>query len=132
MEIALVHRCAELGRETLFPEYRGQLSQRLEAVEVREYPLDHRRFGFMDHKLPILDPVAERHESPHPHALLAGVRELVADALTNHLALELGKGQKDVECQAPHRGRRVEGLRNGYERDAVTLESFDQLGKIHQ
>ena len=53
-------------------------------------------------QLAVLDVVAERHEAAHPHALLAGGRELVADALADHLALELREGQQDVERQPAH------------------------------
>jgi hypothetical protein len=45
--------------------------------------------GFLcvDDQFAVLDAVAERHEAAHPHALLAGRREFVADALADHLAL---------------------------------------------
>ena len=46
--------------------------------------------------------VAKRHSAPHPHALGLGGRNLVADALARHLALELGEGQEHVQCQAAH------------------------------
>ena len=35
--------------------------------------------------------IAERHRAAHPHALLLGGRDLVADALAGDLALELGE-----------------------------------------
>ena len=59
-------------------------------------------FGLVDDELAVLDVVAERHEAAHPHALLAGGGELVADALADDLALELGEGEQDVERQPPH------------------------------
>ena len=64
--------------------------------------------------------------------LLAGGRELVADALADHLALELGEGEQDVERQPPHRGGGVERLGDADEGDAVAVEHLDQLGEVHQ
>lgn len=52
---------------------------------------------------------------PHPHALLLGRRDLVADALGGDLALELGEGEKDVKRETSHRRRRVERLGHGDE-----------------
>ena len=86
----------------------------------------------VDHQLAVLDAVAERHETAHPHALLAGRRELVADAFANHLALELGKGQQDVKREPAHRRRRVERLRDADKGNVPALEHFDQLGEVHE
>ena len=88
--------------------------------------------GLVDHQLAVLDVVAHRHEAAHPHAALAGGRELVADALADDLALELGEAQQDVERQPPHGGRGVEGLRDRHEGDVVPVEHLDQLGEVHQ
>jgi hypothetical protein len=63
---------------------------------------------------------------------LAGRRELVADTLADHLALELGEGQKDVKREPAHRRRRVERLGDADEGDVPALEYLDQLGKIHE
>jgi hypothetical protein len=41
----------------------------------------------------------------HPHAALPGGRELVTDALADHLALELGEGEQDVEREAAQASR---------------------------
>ena len=57
----------------------------------------------VDDELAVFDVVAERGLTAHPHALLLGGRDLVADALAGDLALELGKRQEDVERQAAHR-----------------------------
>ena len=46
------------------------------------------------------------------------------------LALELRKGQQDIQGQAPHRGRRVELLRDRNKGRASRIEDFDDLGKI--
>ncbi|WP_428667613.1 hypothetical protein [Reyranella sp.] len=47
----------------------------------------------MNDQLAVLDPVAHRHEATHPHAAPARGRDLIADALADHLALELGQGR---------------------------------------
>src|SRR5437868_4351664 len=44
--------------------------------------------------------IAQRHIAAHPHALLLRGGDLVADAFTGDLALELGEGQQHVERQA--------------------------------
>ena len=46
------------------------------------------------------------------------------------LALELRKGQQDIQGQAPHRGRRVELLRDRHEGGARRVEDFHDLGEI--
>ncbi len=60
--------------------------------------------------------VAERDQTTHPHSLLLGGGDLVADPLARHLALELGEGQQDIERQASHRARGIELLGNRDER----------------
>src|SRR5262245_43096665 len=61
-----------------------------------------------------------------------GSCDLVADALGGDLPLELGKGQQHIEGQTTHRGRRIELLGDRDKGDAVSIEQFDQLGKIGQ
>src|SRR5258708_26215748 len=84
----------------------------------------------MDDELAIADLIAERSPTPHPHALLPGGSDLVADALANDLPLELGEGHKHVERHPPHSGLRIEGLCDRHKGHAVTLEGFHQLEKI--
>jgi len=57
-------------------------------------------------------------------------RDLVADPLGRQLALELGKGQQNVEGQPAHRGRGVELLGDRDERDRLGVEGLDQLGEV--
>ena len=87
---------------------------------------------FVDDELPVFDVVAERRQAAHPHALLLGGRDLVADALAGDLALELGKRQQDVERQAPHRRRGVELLGDRHKGDAMLVENVDDLGEVGQ
>src|ERR1700730_7121805 len=63
---------------------------------------------------------AEWHIVAHPHALLLRGGDLVADAFTRDLALELGKGQQHIERQAAHRARRIELLRHRDERHSLS------------
>ena len=86
----------------------------------------------LDQQLAVLQPIAERDITTHPHALLARRGELVPDALADHLALELGEGQQDVQRQPAHRGRGAEGLGHRDEGDVVGVEHLDQLREIHE
>src|SRR6266851_2911473 len=61
----------------------------------------------------------KRRHAAHPHPFLLRGGDLVADALADDLALELREGQQNVEGQAPHRGRRVELLRDRNKRSAL-------------
>ena len=47
--------------------------------------------GLVDDELPVLHVVAEWRIAAHPHPLLLGGSDLVADALAGKLPLELGK-----------------------------------------
>ena len=76
--------------------------------------------------------VAKRHSAAHPHALGLGGRDLVADALARHLALELREGQEHVQCQAAHAGRGVEGLRDADEAGPTTIEDLDHACEVGQ
>ena len=76
--------------------------------------------------------VAKRHSAPHPHALGLGGRDLVADALARHLALELGEGQEHVQCQAAHAGRGVEGLGDADEAGPAAIEDLDHACEVGQ
>ena len=93
VDVALVDQLAPLGPDILGPQRADQLGGRAELDEPLEDHPDGRGLGLVDDQLAVLDLVAERDEAAHPHALPAGGRELVADALADHLALELGEGQ---------------------------------------
>ena len=53
-------------------------------------------------------------------------------SLADHLALELGEGEQDVERQPAHAGGGVEGLGHAEEGHAVRLEGVQQLGEVGQ
>ena len=84
----------------------------------------------MDDQLAVADLIAQRRPAAHPDALLAGGRDLVADALADQLPLELGKGDEDVQGHAAHGVLGVEGLGDRNEGDAVAFEQLDQIQEI--
>src|SRR6476620_3938159 len=94
-----------------------QLPDGLEIGVAPEDVPDGLGFRGVDDELAVFDVVAERGLTAHPHALLLGGRDLVADALAGDLALELGKRQEDVERQASHRRRGVELLGDRHKRN---------------
>lgn len=65
----------------------------------------------------------------YPQAFLLGGSDLVPDPLPGDLALELGKGQKNIEGQSAHGIDGVEGLGHGYEGDTATIEHLDDPGE---
>jgi hypothetical protein len=79
-----------------------------------------------------LSSLAQGNKATHPQALLLRCGNLVADALAGHLPLELGKREKDVEGQSPHRRRGVELLGDGDEGHALPIEHLDDLCEIRQ
>src|SRR5947209_11707743 len=68
--------------------------------------------GRVDDERALVGVIAQRHISAHPHALLLRCGDLVADAFTGDLPLELSKRQQHIERKAAHRARRVELLRH--------------------
>src|SRR5208337_544961 len=88
--------------------------------EISFINIFHRRgFRRVDHQLVIADVIAQRRHTAHPHSLALGGGDLVTDPLARYLPLELRKRQQDVERKPAHRGRGVELLCDGYERDTV-------------
>src|ERR1700682_5577159 len=89
------------------------LGRELEASEFSLDPLDVFEFqkqiedrpdghglGFIDGEGAVLPVVADGHPTSHPHTLLFGCGDLVPNPLTRDFALELRKGQKDIEGEA--------------------------------
>src|SRR5271166_5471516 len=83
-----------------------------------------------DMERPVLDPIADRNHAAHPDALLLRGGDLVPDPLAGDLALELGEGEKHIQSQPPHAGRRVERLGDRDERHLMRVEELDQLGEV--
>src|SRR5437667_12609683 len=81
---------------------------------------------------PRIDIVTEHWVAASPLAFAPCRRHLVASPLRYHLALELREREEDVERQASERIRRIELLRHGNEAHFVTLQSFNDPGKVDQ
>ena len=79
-----------------------------------------------------VDVVAQDRHATGPLALAALRGDLVSDALADHLALELGEREEDVQRQAPHRLRRVELLRHGDERHLAPVEDLHQPHEVDE
>ena len=75
---------------------------------------------------------AQQRPAAGPLALAPRGGDLVAGALGDDLALELGEGQQDVEDQPAHAGGRVEQLRHGHEGDLVLLEGLHEACEVEQ
>ena len=117
----LVDEPSSLVPDALSLQHAGQCRRRAEVDELLEDQPYDLGFRFVDHQLSIFDFVAHRDVAAHPHAPLARGGELVADALANHLALELCKGQENVEGEAAHGACGVERLRDRNKGHAVAL-----------
>src|ERR1700737_2777237 len=115
------------------PETVGLLLDPAHAAELTiesEDAAARPRLRRVDYERALARVIAQRHIAAHPHALFLRGGDLVADAFAGDLPLELGKGQQNIERQAPHRARRVELLRHRDERDSLGVEEFDQPSKI--
>ncbi len=76
--------------------------------------------------------IAERWTAAHPHPLLLGGGNLVADPLSRDFPFKLGKGEEHIERQPPHAGGGIEGLCDTHETDVILLEQFHHAGKIRE
>ena len=93
---------------------------------------DRLGFSLVDNERAVFSVISNGHPAAHPHSLLLGSGNLVADPLAGHLALELGKGQQNVKGQTPHGGGGVELLGDRDKGHAGCIEDFDDLGEIRQ
>ena len=104
-------------------------THRLELEIAPEDVDDGPSLVLVDDELAVFDVVAERRHAAHPHALLLGGGDLVADPLADHLPLELGKGQQDIQGQPSHAGGGVELLGDRDEGDAAASKTSTSLAK---
>src|SRR5438067_11106089 len=85
------------------------------AIQRKDLP-HPRSLHFVDDQTLLVRNVADRRDPAHPHSLAFRGGDLVADALSGDLALELRERQQHVQRQAAHRAGRVELLRDRHER----------------
>jgi hypothetical protein len=95
---------------------------------------DPDRLRLVHHQLAVtgIDVVAQERSPSRPLAFAARGCHLVASALGDQLALELGEGQEYVQNQPAHRCGGVELLSHRHERHVVLLEGFHETGKVEQ
>ena len=99
---------------------------------VRKYFDDQRRLLRNDLQLLADAAIAQRDGPSNPYPLAFGRRDLVAHPFADHLPLELGEGQQNVERQPSHARGGVEGLGDRDEGDAMFVERLDELGEVGQ
>src|SRR5271154_1646667 len=89
-------------------------------------------FLLIDDQLSLVNVVSQRARASHPHSLALGGRDLVADALADHLTLELRERQQHVESQSSHRGCGIELLGDRNERNPLFIKQLDHFGEVGQ
>ena len=128
------------GRQPLGVERLRDREQRA-VLEVHGVDPPHdRRLLRHDADDPVLGVGIPQHRSPVPERglpddeepLAHGRADLVPDAFTRHLALELGEGEEHVQRQPTHRGRGVELLRDRDEGDVVLVEGLHEPSEVAQ
>src|ERR1700758_2624000 len=108
--LGAIRRCAAFRAK---PETVGPLLDPAHAAELTIESEDaaHRLgLGRVDDERALARVIAQRHIAAHPHTLLFRRGDLVADAFTGDLPLELGKGQQHVERKAPLRLNPLQSL----------------------
>src|SRR5215472_15193710 len=87
-------------RSAVYPSGFELVVQKPDRAEFRIAAKDRAnnfRLAVDDDELAVLRPIPERRHAAHPHPLLLRGGDLVADALAHDLALELRKGQQDIQ-----------------------------------
>src|SRR5277367_138982 len=100
--LGAIRRCAAFRPK---PETVGLLLDPAHAAELTIESEDAAHglgLGKVDDERALVGVIAQRNIAAHPHALFLRGGDLVADAFTGDLPLELGKGQQHIERQAPH------------------------------
>src|SRR5579862_282606 len=78
------------------------------------------------------DVVAQHRSTADPFTLPARRRHLVPRSVSNHLPLEFGKREKNIQRQPAHRSGGIQWLRDRHQADLAPLEYFHQPRKIQQ
>lgn len=105
---------------------------RFELNESRKDPPHQLGFRFVDHERSIFDIVAKRQVAAHPQSARFGGGELVADALSSDLALELRERQKHVERKPTHRRCGVKRLGHSDEGRLGRIQALDDFGEVRE
>ena len=107
---AAVLQLALLGAEAAVLKVLGQRPHRAKLQVTGEDGAHG--FGLRRHDKDFLvrSRIAERDRAADPDPFALRRRDLVAHPFADHLALELGEGQQDVEGEPPDAGRRIERL----------------------
>src|SRR4051812_32357336 len=84
----------------------------------------------MDDQLAVPHFISQRGPTSHPFAPFAGGRNLVTNAFSTQLALELGKSDEDIEGHAAHGILRIKGLGDRHEGNAVAFKQLDQVEEV--
>jgi len=111
-------------------QFVGDQQQRPE-VEVEFHDLAHLLgLGFVDHEF-LVHQVEAKHEQPAgPHTLAPRRRHLVAGALRDHLAFELGESTQHGQEQPPRAGRSVEVLSDRNEAGFMLVKEPDDPQEV--
>ena len=123
---------APLAPDACSVEFHLQSPYRFEPKVASVNIVDRSSLGLVDDELAVFRVVTERHRATHPHALLLGGGDLVANSLADQLTLELGEGEQDIQRQPPHAGRGIELLGDRHKGHAAAIEDLDELGKIRE
>src|SRR5271168_1818110 len=99
------------------------------AVEYLPYGSS---FLLVDDQLSLVNVVSQRASASHPHSLALGGRYLVADALADHLTLELRERKQHVERQPSHRGGGVDLLGDRNQQNPLFIKQLDHFGEVSQ
>ena len=130
VEVLLFDPVATLGADAARADLARQFRAGADFEEPGEDPAHMTGGLIVDNQFSVLHEITVGRHAPHPHALPAAGGDLVADALGRHLALELGEGEQDVQCQPPHGCGGVERLRHRDEGHAIAVKHLDQLGEV--
>lgn len=113
---------ASLGDDVPFAQVGHHQIEAAQLKIAAENIPDAVGLSVIDGDLSVPGVVAERRHAADPETFSLGGGDLVADALRGDLALELGKGQKDIERESPHQRGGVELLGDRDEGHAVLVK----------
>ncbi len=122
----------DLGEHPLLPQLLKELAETAELKVAAKDELDTLSFLLVDDELLVPALVSEWDHAAHPQSAPLRGCDLIPDALGGDLPLELGEGQKHVQGQPSHAGRRIEGLGDRHERNVMSVEQLHELGEVSE